>query len=78
MTGAPLLRVAGSAEEGALTGHTVIESRTTGRQLSALIRPAGPLTGDWRTGRPTLEDLVLAHLRGADAPALTLTEERAA
>ncbi|MEU6387438.1 ABC transporter ATP-binding protein [Streptomyces bauhiniae] len=72
------LRVAGSAEEGALTGHTVVESRTTGRQLSALIRPAGPLPGDWRTGRPTLEDLVLAHLRGADAPALTLTEERAA
>ncbi|MFF0716472.1 ABC transporter ATP-binding protein [Streptomyces bauhiniae] len=72
------LRVAGSAEEGALTGHTVVESRTTGRQLSALIRPAGPLPDDWRTGRPTLEDLVLAHLRGADAPALTLTEERAA
>lgn len=72
------LRVAGSAEEGALTGHTVVESRTTGRQLSALIRPAGPLPDDWRAGRPTLEDLVLAHLRGADAPALTLTEERAA
>ncbi|MGW2469278.1 ABC transporter ATP-binding protein [Streptomyces bauhiniae] len=72
------LRVAGSAEAGGLTGHTVVESRTTGRQLSALIRPAGPLPDDWRTGRPTLEDLVLAHLRGADAPALTLTEERAA
>ncbi|WP_405554674.1 ABC transporter ATP-binding protein [Streptomyces sp. NBC_01171] len=72
------LRVAGSAEADGLTGHTVVESRTTGRQLSALIRPVGPLSGDWRTGRPTLEDLVLAHLRGADAPALTLTEERAA
>ncbi|MER8031244.1 ABC transporter ATP-binding protein [Streptomyces bauhiniae] len=72
------LRVAGSAEGASLTGHTVVESRTTGRQLSALIRPAGPLSDDWRTGRPTLEDLVLAHLRGADAPALTLNEERAA
>ncbi|MFF9393186.1 ABC transporter ATP-binding protein [Streptomyces griseoluteus] len=72
------LRVAGSAETDGLTGHTVVESRTTGRQLSALIRPAGPLSGDWRTEAPTLEDLVLAHLRGAHAPALNLTEERAA
>ncbi|MFG3047318.1 ABC transporter ATP-binding protein [Streptomyces sp. NPDC048241] len=72
------LRVAGPAETGGLTGHTVVESRTTGRQLSALIRPTGPVPGDWRTETPTLEDLVLAHLRGADAPALTLTEERAA
>ncbi|MFI8350105.1 ABC transporter ATP-binding protein [Streptomyces sp. NPDC085596] len=76
------LRVAGSAEGAALAGHTVVESRTTGRQLSALIRPAGPLAGDWRTEPPTLEDLVLAHLRSPDAPALTAatttTEERAA
>ncbi|MFI9393428.1 ABC transporter ATP-binding protein [Streptomyces bauhiniae] len=76
------LRVAGSAEAEGLTGHTVVESRTTGRQLSALIRPAGPLSGDWRTEPPTLEDLVLAHLRSPDAPALaaapTTTEERAA
>ncbi|MFJ4007131.1 ABC transporter ATP-binding protein [Streptomyces sp. NPDC090023] len=72
------LRVAGSTETEGLTGHTVVESRTTGRQLSALIRPTGPVPGDWRTETPTLEDLVLAHLRGADAPALTLTEERAA
>ncbi|MGW3115399.1 ABC transporter ATP-binding protein [Streptomyces sp. NPDC001091] len=72
------LRVAGPAEGASLTGHTVVESRTTGRQLSALIRPTGPVPGDWRTETPTLEDLVLAHLRGADAPALTLTEERAA
>ncbi|MFH9430389.1 ABC transporter ATP-binding protein [Streptomyces sp. NPDC017615] len=72
------LRVAGSTETEGLTGHTVVESRTTGRQLSALIRPTGPVPGDWRTEAPTLEDLVLAHMRGADAPALTLTEERAA
>ncbi|MYS14597.1 ABC transporter ATP-binding protein [Streptomyces sp. SID4982] len=72
------LRVAGSVETEGLTGHTVVESRTTGRQLSALIRPTGPVPGDWRTETPTLEDLVLAHMRGADAPALTLTEERAA
>ncbi|MGV9337964.1 ABC transporter ATP-binding protein [Streptomyces sp. NPDC003688] len=72
------LRVAGSAEAEDLTGHTVVESRTTGRQLSALIRPSGPVPGDWRTEAPTLEDLVLAHLRSPGAPALTMTEEYAA
>ncbi|MFK4112120.1 ABC transporter ATP-binding protein [Streptomyces sp. NPDC002176] len=72
------LRVAGSTETEGLTGHTVVESRTTGRQLSALIRPTGPVPGDWRTEAPTLEDLVLAHLRSPGAPALTLTEEYAA
>jgi ABC-2 type transport system ATP-binding protein len=53
-----------------LDPHTVVESRTTGRQLSALIRPAGPLPGDWRTDAPTLEELVLAHLRNPQTPAL--------
>ncbi|MFI6936499.1 ABC transporter ATP-binding protein [Streptomyces sp. NPDC050287] len=53
-----------------LDPHTVVESRTTGRQLSALIRPAGPLPGDWRSDAPTLEDLVLAHLRNPQAPTL--------
>ncbi|MGW3337093.1 ABC transporter ATP-binding protein [Streptomyces sp. NPDC001009] len=72
------LRVSGSAGTEGLTGHTVVESRTTGRQLSALIRPTGPVPGDWRTEAPTLEDLVLAHLRSPGAPALTMTEEYAA
>ncbi|RMB81634.1 ABC transporter ATP-binding protein [Streptomyces shenzhenensis] len=62
---------AGSAD---LSTHTVVESRTTGRQLSALIRPgAAPLPADWRTGPPTLEDLILAHLRNPGATALTTT-----
>ncbi|NUP00064.1 MAG: ABC transporter ATP-binding protein, partial [Nonomuraea sp.] len=49
----------------------VVESRTTGRQLTALIRPAAPLPADWRTGTPTLEELVLSYLRnpGAATPA---------
>ncbi|BDH03050.1 MULTISPECIES: ABC transporter ATP-binding protein [Streptomyces] len=72
------LRVSGSAGTEGLAGHTVVESRTTGRQLSALIRPTGPVPGDWRTEAPTLEDLVLAHLRSPGAPALTMTEEYAA
>ncbi|MDQ1046711.1 ABC transporter ATP-binding protein [Streptomyces sp. V4I2] len=63
-------RVSAPAETD-LTPHTVVESRTTGRQLTALIRPAGPLPGDWRTGgRLSLEELVLAHLRSPEAPAL--------
>ncbi|MEU3030409.1 ABC transporter ATP-binding protein [Streptomyces incarnatus] len=69
------LRVSGAASAD-LTPHTVVESRVTGRQLTALIRPAGPLADDWRTTAPSLEELVLAHLRGTGAP--NPTEERAA
>lgn len=63
-------RVAAPAQTE-LAPHTVVESRTTGRQLTALIRPTGPLPGDWRTKAPSLEELVLAHLRNPEAPALT-------
>ncbi|MER7488172.1 ABC transporter ATP-binding protein [Streptomyces sp. NPDC126497] len=52
-----------------LAPHDVVESRTTGRRLSALIRPSGPLPGDWRTGAPSLEELVLSYLRNPEAPA---------
>ncbi|MEU6283189.1 ABC transporter ATP-binding protein [Streptomyces sp. NPDC047028] len=67
------LRISGPADSGetGLDAHTVVESRITGRQLSALIRPSGPLGGDWRTATPSLEELVLAHLRNPGAPALT-------
>ncbi|MBT3154515.1 ABC transporter ATP-binding protein [Streptomyces sp. CHD11] len=63
-------RVAAPADTE-LTPHAVVESRTTGRQLSALLRPAGPLQGDWRTSTPSLEELVLSYLRNPGAPALT-------
>lgn len=53
-----------------LDPHTVVESRTTGRQLTALIRPEGPLGDGWQVTVPTLEELVLSHLRAPDAPAL--------
>ncbi|MCX5392139.1 ABC transporter ATP-binding protein [Streptomyces sp. NBC_00094] len=46
-----------------LAPHTVVESRTTGRQLTALIRREGPVEGPWETREPSLEDLLLAHLR---------------
>ncbi|GAA2198650.1 ABC transporter ATP-binding protein [Streptomyces bangladeshensis] len=68
------LRVSGAAQSAGLGAHTVVESRVTGRQISALIRPAGPVPADWRTSAPSLEDLVLAHLRNPEAPALTPAE----
>ncbi|MFD9242832.1 ABC transporter ATP-binding protein [Streptomyces sp. NPDC059556] len=53
-----------------LAPHTVVESRTTGRQLTALIRCEGPVEGPWETRDPSLEDLLLAHLRTTEgAPA---------
>ncbi|MFD5539362.1 ABC transporter ATP-binding protein [Streptomyces sp. NPDC127079] len=57
-----------------LAPHTVVESRTTGRRLTALVRPSGPLPDDWDTGHPGLEELVLAHLRNPEAPALVPVE----
>jgi ABC-2 type transport system ATP-binding protein len=87
LLGAGRVRLAGPLEDllaahtlitgpaGALTGlapHTVVESRTTGRQLTALVRPAGPLDDVWQTAAPSLEELVLAHLRSPEAPALLL------
>ncbi|MGW2491204.1 ABC transporter ATP-binding protein [Streptomyces sp. NPDC001606] len=63
-------RVSGAASAD-LGAHTVVESRVTGRQLSALLRPTGPLPADWRTTVPSLEELVLAHLRNPEAPSLT-------
>ncbi|MFF3347223.1 ABC transporter ATP-binding protein [Streptomyces sp. NPDC002779] len=61
-----------------LAPHTVVESRTTGRQLTALIRPEGPVAPAWQPTEPTLEELVLAHLRSPDAPALALTDAQEA
>ncbi|WP_086016448.1 ATP-binding cassette domain-containing protein [Streptomyces davaonensis] len=74
--------VTGRAEdaltEDTLAPHTVVESRTTGRQLTALIRPDGPVAASWQPTEPTLEELVLAHLRAPDAPPLTLDEAQEA
>ncbi|MEU1317815.1 ABC transporter ATP-binding protein [Streptomyces tibetensis] len=68
--------VTGRAGE-ALDPHTVVESRTTGRQLTALVRPAGHLDG-FQSDRPSLEEVVLAHLRSPDAPPLLLDAREAA
>jgi len=62
--------VTGRGTPADLAPHTVIESRATGRGLTALIRRDGTVGGDWASERPTLEELLLAHLRSPDAPAL--------
>ncbi|AXK31849.1 ABC transporter ATP-binding protein [Streptomyces armeniacus] len=57
-----------------LDGHTVVECRTSGRQITALIRPGGPVTGQWQVDSPNLEELLLAYLRSPDAPPLVTPE----
>ncbi|MFI6338463.1 ABC transporter ATP-binding protein [Streptomyces sp. NPDC050535] len=74
LTGAALSPDTGAARD--LAPHTVVESRTTGRQLTALVRPSGPLAEDLRGTRPSLEELVLAHLRSPEVPALSLNATR--
>jgi ABC-2 type transport system ATP-binding protein len=77
------VRLAGESEDiitghALLTGtgtgfapHTVIEQRATGRGRTALVRPGAAIdTAAWLVEQPTLEELVLAHLRNPDAPAL--------
>ncbi|MFE7242005.1 ABC transporter ATP-binding protein [Streptomyces sp. NPDC057580] len=54
-----------------LAPHTVVESRTTGRGLTALVRREGPVDeATWEIAEPSLEELLLAHLRSPEAPAL--------
>ncbi|MFJ9907000.1 ABC transporter ATP-binding protein [Streptomyces sp. NPDC101152] len=62
--------VTGRGTPADLAPHTVIESRTAGRGLTALIRREGPVREGWATADPSLEDLLLAHLRSPDAPTL--------
>ncbi|MCX5161768.1 ABC transporter ATP-binding protein [Streptomyces sp. NBC_00264] len=58
--------------------HTVVESRTAGRLQTALVRRQGAVDTDvWEAAEPSLEELLLAHLRSPEAPAL-LTPSAAA
>ncbi|MFE2327074.1 ABC transporter ATP-binding protein [Streptomyces sp. NPDC059385] len=60
-----------------LAAHTVVESRTTGRQITALVRPRGPVdSGTWQSTHPSLEELLLAHLRSPDAPPFTAEDSQ--
>ncbi|AWN27714.1 MULTISPECIES: ABC transporter ATP-binding protein [Streptomyces] len=56
--------------------HTVVESRVTGRQFSALIRSGGPLSDSWEVLSPSMEEVLLAYLRSPDAPTLIADESR--
>ncbi|MGW2086161.1 ABC transporter ATP-binding protein [Streptomyces sp. NPDC001880] len=73
--------VTGLATDGdpaaALTPHTVIECRVQGRQFHALVRTNGSLSGDWVVSEPSLEEVLLAHLRSPDAPPLYTPGARA-
>ncbi|MFI8964082.1 ABC transporter ATP-binding protein [Streptomyces sp. NPDC053493] len=54
----------GPAADAALSPYTVVDSATTGRQLTALVRTEGrPAPPGWHTATPTLEDVLLGHLR---------------
>ncbi|MFI9599668.1 ABC transporter ATP-binding protein [Streptomyces sp. NPDC052043] len=53
-----------------LAPHTVVELRSQGRQFQALIRPNGPLRPEWDVSEPSLEEVLLAHLRSPDASPL--------
>ncbi|MFI9628574.1 ABC transporter ATP-binding protein [Streptomyces sp. NPDC052042] len=53
-----------------LAPHTVVELRSQGRQFQALIRPNGPLHPEWAVTGPSLEEVLLAHLRSPDVPPL--------
>ena len=62
--------VTGRGTAADLDPHTVVESRATGRGLTALIRRDGPLDDRWEAEQPSLEELLLAHLRSPATPAL--------
>ncbi|MFH8683991.1 ABC transporter ATP-binding protein [Streptomyces lydicus] len=59
-----------------LRQHTVVESRVSGRQFSALIRPGGPLSDSWEALVPSMEEVLLACLRSPEAPVLITDEAR--
>ncbi|QES42416.1 MULTISPECIES: ABC transporter ATP-binding protein [Streptomyces] len=62
--------VTGRGPADRLHPHTVVESRAAGRGLTALIRTDGPVADDWDVEEPSLEELLLAHLRSPEAPPL--------
>ncbi|MEU5209514.1 ABC transporter ATP-binding protein [Streptomyces sp. NPDC020742] len=62
--------------EELLRQHTVVESRVTGRQFTALVRPGGPLSDSWECMVPSMEEVLLGCLRSPQAPALIAAEAR--
>lgn len=62
--------VTGARPIAELHPHLVVETRAAGRGTTALIRPDGPVTDGWDVAEPSLEELLLAHLRSPGTPAL--------
>ncbi|MEU4086636.1 ABC transporter ATP-binding protein [Streptomyces aureus] len=62
--------VTGRGTPAELEPHLVVESRAAGRGLTALIRNDGPVDERWQAEPPSLEELLLAHLRSPGTPAL--------
>ncbi|MFJ5118498.1 ABC transporter ATP-binding protein [Kitasatospora sp. NPDC088548] len=46
-----------------LARHDIVELRRTGRQATALLKPAGPVDPRWDVSRPGLEDILIGYLR---------------
>ncbi|WP_035804744.1 ABC transporter ATP-binding protein [Kitasatospora mediocidica] len=67
----------GDGGPGPTVGHTVVESRRTGRQLTVLLRPEGMIDSGWEVTEPTLEELLLGYLRSPQAPTLFTDSARA-
>jgi ABC-2 type transport system ATP-binding protein len=59
---------AGPASDcGWITAEALVETRTTGRQVTTMIRGRGPLIpAGWTQENPTLQELVLAYLRAGE------------
>ncbi|NKI44747.1 ABC transporter ATP-binding protein [Streptomyces physcomitrii] len=69
--------VTGRGSPADLDGRTVVESRATGRGLTALLRTSEPLGAGWESAAPSLEEILLGYLRTLDeAPAAEHTAER--
>ncbi|MFD9688528.1 ABC transporter ATP-binding protein [Kitasatospora sp. NPDC059088] len=49
----------------------VVEQRSAGRRLTALVRTGEPLDGPWETERPSLDELLLGYLRAPAEPTPT-------
>ncbi|MBL1097097.1 ATP-binding cassette domain-containing protein [Streptomyces coffeae] len=68
--------ITGARDGSGIDAHTVVERRTTGRQLTALVRPTSPVGDDWIVREPSLEEVLLGYLRSPEAPPLVTASAR--
>ncbi|MEV7991288.1 ABC transporter ATP-binding protein [Streptomyces sp. NPDC086077] len=59
-----------------LASHTVVSAERSGGQVTALIRPEGPVAGTWMRHQPHLEELLIAYLGVSDVPPLITPSAR--